>query len=48
MLLDNWIMLGFGAVLFPILWTSKRVTRTHGVLLLTAFTVYLAVLVLGG
>ncbi len=48
MLLDNWIMLGFGAVLFPIFWTSKRVTRTHGVLLLTAFAVYLAVLVMGG
>ena len=48
MLLDNWVMLGFGAVLFPIFWTSKRVTRTHGALLLTAFAVYLAVLVRGG
>ncbi|MCZ6857766.1 MAG: calcium/sodium antiporter [Gemmatimonadetes bacterium] len=48
MLLDNWIMLGFGAALFPILWTGKRVTRTHGVLLLSAFAVYFTVLMLGG
>ncbi len=48
MLLDNWVMLGFGAVLFPILWTSKRVTRTHGVLLLSAFAVYMGVLVVKG
>ena len=48
MLLDNWIMLGFGAALFPILWTGKRVTRTHGVLLLSAFAVYFTVLMVGG
>ena len=46
--LDNWVMLGFGAALFPILWLSKHVTRVHGALLLAAFGVYFVVVLLGG
>jgi cation:H+ antiporter len=46
--LDNWVMLGFGAALVPVLWTSKRVTRWHGVLLLASFAVYFTVLVVIG
>ena len=46
--LDNWVMLGFGAALFPILWSSKRVTRWHGAVLLAAFSIYFGVLVVGG
>lgn len=43
--LDNWVMLGSAAVLFPILWTSPRVMRWHGALLLMGFIGYFAVLV---
>ncbi len=46
--LDNWVMLGFGAALFPILWLSKYVTRVHGALLLAAFGVYFVVVLVGG
>ena len=43
--LDNWVMLGFGATLLPIMWTSQQVTRWHATILLAAFTVYFLVLV---
>ena len=46
--LDNWVMLGFGAAMFPLMWTSKRVTRVHGVILLVGFAVYFGVLVTVG
>ena len=46
--LDNWVMLGFSAALFPILWLSKHVTRVHGALLLAAFGVYFVVVLVGG
>ena len=46
--LDNWVMLGFGAALFPSLWLSKHVTGVHGALLLAAFGVYFVVVLGGG
>jgi cation:H+ antiporter len=46
--LDNWVMLGFGAALLPIMWTSHKVTRWHAAILLAAFTAYFVVLVRGG
>ena len=42
--LDNWVMLGFGAALLPIMWTSQKVTRWHATILLAAFSVYFVVL----
>jgi cation:H+ antiporter len=46
--LDNWVMLGFAAALFPILWSAKRVGKWHGAVLLAGFSVYFAVLVVRG
>ena len=46
--LDNWVMLGTGVVLAPILFTSKQVNRLHGILLLTGFLLYLWVLLAMG
>lgn len=43
--LDNWVMLGLGAALLPIMWTSQKVTRWHATILLAAYTVYFLVLV---
>lgn len=45
--LDNWVMLAFAAVLFPILVWGKRVTRLEAVVLLAGFAVYMAVVVQG-
>lgn len=38
---DNWIMLGFAALLLPILWFRKKVSRRDGVLLLVLFGFYM-------
>ncbi len=46
--LDNWVMLASGAVLLPIFWTSPRVNRWHGAVLLAGFLLYFGVLVGGG
>jgi cation:H+ antiporter len=46
--LDNWVMLGFAAALFPVLWSAKRVGRWHGAVLLSGFAVYFVVLLVGG
>jgi len=42
--LDLWVMLGFSLLLFPLLWTSRRLVRWEGALLLVAYAAYLAVL----
>jgi len=41
---DNWWMLGFTLLLFPIMLTGKQVKRWEGGLLLTVYGIYLAVL----
>jgi cation:H+ antiporter len=45
--LDNWVMLAFAAALFPVLKWGKKVTRLEALLLLTAFAVYMVVVVRG-
>lgn len=45
---DLLVMVAFGLVLWPLLWTSARVTRWEGVALLAAYGGYLAWLVRGG
>lgn len=45
---DNWVLLGFTVVLFPIMVSRRTVSRREGVFLLVGFSVYLAwVLVTG-
>lgn len=39
------VMLGFGALLLPIMWTQYRISRTEGGILLAGFVGYLAYLV---
>ncbi len=41
---DNWVMLGFAVVLFPILWHRKKVSKRDGGVLLALFGAYLWVL----
>jgi len=43
---DIWWMLGASALLFPLMWTGKRVSRPEGALLLGGFVTYLTLLVL--
>jgi len=40
--LDLWVMLGFSLALFPLLWTSRRLVRREGALLLVGYAFYLA------
>jgi cation:H+ antiporter len=44
--LDNWVMLGFCAAMFPLMWFGRRVGRWDGVLLLTGFTAYMGFVIL--
>jgi cation:H+ antiporter len=44
---DIWWLLGASAILFPVMWTSKRISRVEGAVLLGGFLVYLAVLLRG-
>jgi len=44
---DVWWMLAASLVLFPLMWTGKRVSRVEGGLLFAAFVVYLGILVRG-
>ena len=39
------VMLGFGVLLLPLAWTSYRITRFEGDVLLTGFVVYMLYLV---
>ena len=41
---DNWWMLGVTLLLFPLMFTGRRIARWEGALLLAAYGVYLAVL----
>jgi len=43
---DTWIMLGFCAGMFPLMWFRRRVSRWDGVMLLLGFGAYLAYLVI--
>lgn len=43
---DVWWMLGASALLFPLMWTDKRVDRLEGAVLLTGFLTYLVLLIL--
>ena len=42
--IDNWVMLGFVVVLFPVMLIGKKVTRRDAVAMLLAFSVYMVVL----
>ncbi|MFH1468394.1 MAG: hypothetical protein ABIO70_28655 [Pseudomonadota bacterium] len=42
---DDWWMLGISALLFPLMWTGRRVVRWEGALLLACFLVYMGLLV---
>jgi cation:H+ antiporter len=42
---DDWWMLGLSALLFPLMWTGRRVVRWEGALLLTFFLTYMGLLV---
>lgn len=42
---DDWWMIGFSVVLFPIMYTGMRVRRVEGALLLAAFLVYIGILI---
>lgn len=41
---DGWVMLAFAAAVLPMFWTSRRVIRIEGVLLLSGYGAYLWVL----
>lgn len=41
---DNWWMLGITVLLFPIIFTERRITRLEGAVLLGIYGVYLALL----
>jgi len=45
--IDNWVMLGFAVVLFPMMLWGRRITRRDGVVLLAGFVAYMFVLVTG-
>ena len=44
--IDNWVMLGFCAAMFPLMWFGRRVSRLDGIILLTGFVAYLTFLVM--
>ena len=44
--LDNWVMLGFCAAMFPLMWSGRRLGRVDGMILLAGFAAYTAYLVL--
>lgn len=44
--IDNWVMLGFCAAMFPLMWFGRRVGRWEGLVLLAGFAVYLGFLLL--
>jgi cation:H+ antiporter len=41
---DNWWMLGITLMLFPLMFTGRRLNRWEGCLLLGTYGVYLAIL----
>ena len=41
---DNWWMLGVTALLFPLMFTGRRINRWEGVVLLAVYVAYLAIL----
>ena len=43
--LDNWVMLGFCAAMFPLMWFGKRVGRWEGIILLAGFAAYMTFLI---
>ncbi|UCD24175.1 MAG: calcium/sodium antiporter [Gemmatimonadota bacterium] len=43
--IDNWVMLGFCAAMFPLMWFGRRVGRFDGVILLAGFAAYMIFLV---
>jgi len=43
--LDNWVMLGFCAAMFPLMWFGKRVGRWDGFILLAGFAAYMTFLI---
>ncbi|MFQ5810102.1 MAG: calcium/sodium antiporter [Armatimonadota bacterium] len=45
---DNWVMLGFTALLFPLMLGGRRISRGDGVLLLAGFVAYMAYVVVTG
>lgn len=46
--LDNWVMLVFAAVLFPMFWHGRRISRREASVLLVGFLVYVVVLMTRG
>ena len=45
---DNWVMLGFSAVLLPLMLWGRKVTRWNAVLLLAGFLTYMTYVVMRG
>jgi cation:H+ antiporter len=45
---DNWVLLGFTLVLFPIMVSRRMVSRREGVFLLVGFSVYIAWVLVAG
>jgi cation:H+ antiporter len=43
--LDNWVMLAFSAVLLPMMWRGRRISRANGALLLAGFVAFMGYLV---
>jgi cation:H+ antiporter len=43
--IDNWVMLGFCAAMFPLMWFGKRVGRWDGIILLAGFVAYMTFLI---
>ena len=41
---DGWWMMGITLLLFPLMYTGSRVNRYEGLLLITVYCVYLAIL----
>jgi len=44
---DNWVMLGFSAALFPMMWRSRRISRSSALILLAGFVAFMSYLVVG-
>ena len=44
---DNWWMLGFSLLLFPLMKSGMKINRAEGVVLLAGFVTYLAILIRG-
>jgi cation:H+ antiporter len=44
---DNWVMLGFSAALFPMMWRSRRIARGSALILLAGFVAFMSYLVVG-